>query len=81
MKLDSFSDMKKLIDLCRKSGIDQISVDGVEIKFGLPVVKQSRNKKVTSYYTQPLIAEEDALTDEELLFYSSTGPSETTDQN
>lgn len=34
MTIDSFKDLKKIIDLCRKQGVYSIKVDGIELVLG-----------------------------------------------
>ncbi len=45
MTISSFKDLEKLIKLCRKTGVDEITVDGITMKLGdVPLI--TSNKKV-----------------------------------
>ncbi len=47
MKIDNLKDLSKLIALCRKSGIDAIKIDNIELHLGkLPLKASSRPKAV-----------------------------------
>lgn len=85
MKIDNLKDLKKLIQLCRTTGIEAIEVDGVKMNLGpTPVIyKQHKTPTTSSKDTITTIApgsitEEiqiptTGLTDEQLLFYSAQG--------
>lgn len=85
MTISDLKDLKKLIELCRKTGVDSIRVDGVELHLGALASKQRAkprginasivadplaNAKIE--YT-PVSQDMEELTDEQLLFYSSQG--------
>ena len=80
MKVETIQDLKKVIDLCRKSGVDIIKVDGIEMVLGTKPETVQRVKPVqpstTQTYAPGGITEElriptDDLTEEQLLFGSS----------
>lgn len=86
MKIESLNDLKKLISLCRKSGVYDIKVDGIELHLSPEPVKRSNKPKAA--FSAPERAEDlkipmpnipeaietpDAPTEEELLFWSA-GP-------
>lgn len=86
MKIESLKDLKKVIQLCRETGVDIIKVDGIELVLGsqpVPINKSLGKNLVTSlkeanaFHTamgpDVPIETPDALTDEELLFYSAQG--------
>jgi hypothetical protein len=91
LKIDNLRDLKKVLDLCRKAGVTDITVDGLAIHLGPLPVKASNKPKATfqdfpearvpvppfNGVTEPIerIETPDVLTDEQLLFYSSEGPS------
>lgn len=78
MKIDSVNDLRKIIELCRKTGVESIKVDNVEIKLGeAPAKPQRASKTVQPPIFAPggitddsQIESFDALTDEQKLFYS-----------
>jgi hypothetical protein len=86
MKIESFKDLQKLIQLCRKTGIEAIEIDNVKMNLGpTPTIVSNTRQKVSQVAneTQPVftpggITEEiqiptNGLTDEQLLFYSAQG--------
>lgn len=85
MKIDSLKELKALIKLCRQLGVDAIEVDNV--KFGLgpePVTYKQQKGQATSFISNntdgtpdlPNIKTPDALTEEQMLFYSAVGNAE-----
>jgi hypothetical protein len=96
MKIENLKDLKKVIDLCRSTGVDKMSIDGIHIELGLAPIKQSRRSKSTEFvqsegqtttaFTPGGIREEttipilEALTEEQLLFYSVNSESVNTQQ-
>lgn len=83
MKLESLQDLKKLIDLCRKTGVETIKVDGLELKLGavMPDKPKRQSKQAISTGIAPggitdntPITFDGMLTDEEMLFYSAETP-------
>lgn len=44
MKVNDLKDLRSLIQLCRKTGVRTISVDGVSLELGTPPVKQVNYK-------------------------------------
>lgn len=80
MKLESLNDIKKLIDLCRKAGVESIKVEGLELKLGeLPETRrytrrQSQSELPVGTVTDGVqVVDEDSMNPEDLLFWSATG--------
>jgi hypothetical protein len=75
LKIESLKDLKAVIKLCRSTGVDSITVDGVELKLGSepekPVKKVKRTAEIESI--PDFIDMPDELTPEQLLYYSSQG--------
>lgn len=80
--INDFKDLKKLIDLCRKQGVDAIEVGGVKIGFGpMPVAAKKSRKLAAEAHVPGGITEDtaistDGLSPEDLLFYSASGQTE-----
>lgn len=78
MKVNTLSDLKKLLKLCRAEGVQAIKVDGLEIGLGALPVSASRPKHAPYDLNLPPEATAqiinniptDEMSDEELLFYS-----------
>ena len=83
MKVDNLKDLQKLIQLCRKTGVEAIEVDGVKMNLGPAPFSQKQAKAVTKsapyetfqVHTPGGIIEEiqiptDGLTEEQLLMWS-----------
>ncbi len=80
MKLDTLSDLKKLIALCRAQGVTAIKLDSVELTLGEAPQRIVKIKETAKHY--PTIApggitddtriSTEELTEEQLLFYSAT---------
>lgn len=83
MTIDSLKDLSKLIALCRKTGVDTIKVDGMEITLGIEptALKKQRRSSPRSLPPNPYgeidentnIMDMDSLTPEQMLFYSAQG--------
>jgi hypothetical protein len=82
MKLETLKDLEKLINLCRKTGVDTIKVDNIELKLGeAPYKAPKATKQETQANTPPTyapggITEEikvEGLTQEQLLYWSTGG--------
>lgn len=87
MKIDNLKDLKKLIQLCRTTGIEAIEVDGLKMNLGPTPVSYKQHKTATTLLKDNIsngtvapggITEEiqiptTGLTDEQLLFYSAQG--------
>lgn len=79
MKIDNLQELKKLIKLCRETGVDIIKVDGIELVLGAspaPATKIKKSEVTTATYAPGGITADtqiitDELTPEQLLFYSS----------
>lgn len=75
MKISSFLELKKLIQLCQNTGVDEITLDGITIKLGMAPVRPERKQTksaiapggITDDTTVPFAE----LTPEQLLFYSA----------
>lgn len=94
MVINSLKELKKLILLCRQTGVQSMKIDGIELHLGtLP--KQTVRSIDTNVFPEesikvpaytPVIeddgkVDEETLTDEQLLFYSSRSDTpEQTDQ-
>lgn len=80
MIIKDFSDLKKLISLCKKQGIEAIKVGDFELKLSQDIQfqPQRRSKRLSAAYptlapggiTDDTKIETDGLTPDELLFYS-----------
>jgi len=88
MKIESLKDLQKLIQLCRKMGVEAFEVGEIKMSLGPEPAKY----KATAIYKQTLqktlapggITEDvtiptDLLTDEQLLFWSAQGSDASTD--
>lgn len=52
MKVNTIKDLQKLVQLCRKTGIDAIEVDGVKLNLGPAPKRQRRAKSVASDFPE-----------------------------
>ena len=84
MKIENLAILKKVISLCQKSGVTEISIDGITMKIDpRPIMKKSKNQdfnlelppeahvQVPEYTTKEGIEAFSDLTEEQKLFYSS----------
>ena len=79
MKINDIKDLKKVIQLCRQTGVDIIKVDGVELVLGSaprqPI--KARNSSIETFSSaigpDTPIETPDELTPEQLLMWSSEG--------
>lgn len=84
MKIENLKQLKELIHLCQKTGVKEISVDGITMSIGDAPVKQRKSSIKTKTIYGPsgavdvplselpdVIDTPDTLTDEQLLFYSA----------
>ena len=83
MKIETLKDLKKVIQLCRETGVDIIKVDGIELVLGAQPTKQTAKTKSPQEVFSSIVGPDtpietpDHLTDEQLLFYSAqTNPGE-----
>lgn len=65
MTITNIKELSKLIDLCRKKGIDSVEIDNIKLKLGRIEPKLSKDK------TAELKALPD-LSDEDLLYWSAS---------
>jgi hypothetical protein len=66
MTIQNLKELSKLIDLCRKKGIDQIKIDNIELRLGTPPRRgQTKGPSLVSD-----ISSEPDLSDEEILNWS-----------
>lgn len=81
MTIKDIKDLKQIIDLCRKTGVQSIKVDNVEMHLGeapsKPAAITQKRNKTTETFIPGVITEDtqittDELTADELLFYSAT---------
>lgn len=85
MTVNNLKDLEKLISLCRKTGVDTIKVDNIELKLGeLPYKVPKTTKQPPLAQTDPLVytpggiteqtsIQTDSLTEEQLLYWSTGG--------
>ena len=64
MNITNIKDLEAVLKLCRKHGVDKISIDGISLELG------SMPLKVTSADTA---TGDEPLTDEDLLLWSARG--------
>ncbi len=69
MKVDTLKDLEKLVKLCRKTGVETITVDGITIELG--DVPESKSLTRNAAPTTDKIQIEPTYTEEELLTWSS----------
>jgi len=82
MKLENIKDLQKVIQLCRKSGVDSIRIDNVEFHLGPKPMRYSNKalklEESTTYAPGGITADTqvpvppmpDELTEEQLLMWS-----------
>lgn len=80
MTIDSPADFKKILVLCRQYGVNVLKINGIEMVLeGIPQYKEPRLKAINPTLAPGGITEDtkidtpDALTAEQLLFYSAGG--------
>jgi hypothetical protein len=73
MTISDLKDLKKLITLCRSTGVESITVDGISLKLGEVQATTRKVKKVVAKGATTLedIDTPDELTEEQLMYYSS----------
>jgi hypothetical protein len=91
LKINSLGELKRLIALCRKTGVTAIEIDGIKLQLGgyqpissiqAPILPDysgdipEANIQVPQYTPMPDKYESDALSPDQLLFYSSTEQTE-----
>jgi CO dehydrogenase/acetyl-CoA synthase gamma subunit (corrinoid Fe-S protein) len=90
MKINNLKDLDKLIQLCRKRGVTDITIDGITLTLGMEPVKENTKQEVFEIeqqtYTPGGITENTKiqipkeLTDAELLFWSSRAEEDNSSQ-
>lgn len=70
MKIDNLADLKALIKMCRKEGIQSIEVDGVKLSLG---DAPSASRRLKSEKLAEPINEMPSYTEEELMTWSANG--------
>lgn len=65
MVISNIKDLSRLIDLCRKKGIDSVEIDNIKIKLGHLESKKSRKPEIVSD-----IESDHQLTEEDILNWS-----------
>jgi hypothetical protein len=73
MKVETLQQLSKLIALCRKQGVDKISVDGITVELGAPPLKAIKTKETLyqgALTENTKIETPDELTPEQLLMWS-----------
>lgn len=86
MKIENLKDLQKLIQLCRKLGVDAFEVGDIKMNLGPEPIKYKASPKQTVQaalapggITEDTKIETDVLTAEQMLFWSSQGPETITD--
>lgn len=79
MKVETLKDLKKVILLCRETGVDILKVDGIELVLGSqpqPKAVKRSNSPVENFSSavgpDTPIETPDELTPEQLMFYSAS---------
>ncbi len=74
MQIKDVKDLQKVIELCRKEGVDKIKVDGIYIELGtapIPTTKKQTTPQISVGITEDTKVDlPQELTPEQLLFYS-----------
>ena len=74
MVISDLKELEKLIKLCRKTGIDTISLDGITFSLGTQPQPMGANTKLNGpYITEDTKILTSELTPEQLMFYSAQG--------
>jgi hypothetical protein len=85
MTVSDLKDLEKLIKLCRKTGVEVIKIDGIELVLGAEPVVRNKRTNVRKDNTAPLgeitedmkiplsdlVVPTDTITEEQMLFGSS----------
>ena len=73
MVIQDLKELEKLIKLCRRTGIDTISVDGITFSLGTQPQQLGASTKLNagSFVTEDTKILTSELTPEQLMFYSS----------
>ena len=83
MKIENLKDLKALIQLAKKEGVEYMCVDGVEFNLSAAALyptDKPKRQNVSAIINNPSLITEDTsidtpdeLTEEQLLYYSATG--------
>lgn len=65
MKIETLKDLESMLKICRKHGVTNISVDGLQLAIGDAPMTKAKDTTADGIETP------DTLSDEELLFWSS----------
>jgi hypothetical protein len=82
MTISDLKDLEKLIKLCRKTGVSNITIDGIVLELGYEPLKTFKGKPMRPMLNKilgevgedtPIIdnIQTDELTEEQLLYYSA----------
>lgn len=67
MTITNIKELSRLIDLCRKKGIESVEIDNIKLKLGRIEPKLNKKDKTPELQAMP------ELSDEDYLFWSSDG--------
>jgi len=70
MKVESFKDLSRILALCRKHGVSEMTIDGVSFKLTDVVPVKTRRAKLSTANADA-VDMPDQLTEEQLMFGSS----------
>lgn len=74
MNINNLADLGKIIDLCRKKGVESLKIDNIELKLSREI-PQSKYKRKSVELTSEMIPVDD-ISDEQALYWSSPNPQE-----
>lgn len=72
MEIKTLADLSKVIDACRKKGVESIKIgfEAIELRFSAEAIKPARRRRVKED-KNPI--QEDPYSAEDILLWSSTG--------
>lgn len=62
MKIDTLADLRQLIKVCRKEGINSIEVDGIKLELGDVPLKKLKTEQSEPANEMPVYTEEELMT-------------------
>ncbi len=71
MNVDNLKDLERLVKMCRRTGVDKITVDGITIEMGAEPVVSSKATAADTADDAAKPKELGTLTEEQLLYYSA----------